>query len=916
MIRRVVMMFVCVCVLCALPAMSVAQPAPAGKQPAPTGKLIVTVVDPSRSVIPGATVSVVGIDDATKKATIAPAKSSDKGLATFEGLAPGRYAVSGEFPGFEIGAINDLRVKAGDNKGVLMLPMAKMTEEITVGRDRQTVASDRGTTFGSALTREQIEALSDDPTEMARQLQDMAGTGATMRVDSFEGAQLPPKAMIKAIHITRDSFAAENHYAGDMFLDIITQPGVRPLSGGVRFGFYDSSLDGQNPLIPKKGPAQSQNYGASIGGTLIKDRSGYSISVNQSHSYSTPNIYAATSAGTQARNLDLRRLNDNVSIFGNLDYALTQDQTLRLSINKSNSKGRNLGVGAYDLIDRAYSTNSDNFNLRLQEAGPVGRRFFINTRFAMDWSNSSTSSATEAPTIAVPGAFTAGGAQMAGGRHTRTYSLQSDLDYVRGIQSWRFGISLEGGTYRSDDTANYLGTYTFESLDAYAAGLPRTFTRRIGDPHISYSNWQAAFYVQDDIRVSKNLTLSPGIRVEAQTHIGDRNNIGPRFGITWAPFKSGKTTLRASYGQFYDWLSAGTYEQTLRVDGVHQQELNIVNPGYPYDPTLGVVLPTNRYLLGDNLELAQNRRLSLGIDQRITPAIRFNTVYADTRGSGLLVGQNLNAPVGGLRPNPALANIVETTSAGGMRSRSLSTFVSLNLEPKASAPSSVMIGGGGGMMMVISTGGGSSSGPLFSLRRGLTLTVNYTLAKSENNVDGAFSLPPTGTLATEWGPSNYDVRHRAYLSLNSGALRNFSAMVNLQLSTGSPYTIRTGHDDNGDLMINDRPAGVGRNTERASGQWSTYGYFSYSIGFGKRKAPPAGGIDLATIAKAAGISMPAMPTPQAQPRYRLSFSLNVSNLTNHANYVGYNGIMTSPLFKKPTSVQGVRTFNLSTSFSF
>ncbi|MCX6543013.1 MAG: carboxypeptidase-like regulatory domain-containing protein, partial [Acidobacteria bacterium] len=204
MIRRAIIAVLLLLVFASLPAVSSAQ-----TKPAPTGKLMITVVDQSRLVIPNATVTIVGIDDTTKKATIAPAKSSDKGVSTFEGLAPGRYAVSGEFPGFEIGAINDLRVKAGDNKGVLVLPMARLTEEITVGRDKQTVASDRGATFGSALTREQIDALSDDPTEMARQLQDMAGTGATMRVDSFEGAQLPPKAMIKAIHITRDSFAAE-----------------------------------------------------------------------------------------------------------------------------------------------------------------------------------------------------------------------------------------------------------------------------------------------------------------------------------------------------------------------------------------------------------------------------------------------------------------------------------------------------------------------------------------------------------------------------------------------------------------------------------------------------------------------------------------------------------------------------------
>ena len=73
------------------------------------------------------------------------------------------------------------------------------------------------------------------------------------------------------------------------------------------------------------------------------------------------------------------------------------------------------------------------------------------------------------------------------------------------------------------------------------------------------------------------------MRYELQTHVHDRADIGPRFAATWAPFKSGKTTLRASTGIFYDWLDQGTYEQTLRVDGVHQRELDILNPSYP-DP--------------------------------------------------------------------------------------------------------------------------------------------------------------------------------------------------------------------------------------------------------------------------------------------------------------------------------------------
>ena len=84
----------------------------------------------------------------------------------------------------------------------------------------------------------------------------------------------------------------------------------------------------------------------------------------------------------------------------------------------------------------------------------------------------------------------------------------------------------------------------------------------------------------------KSLTLTPGVRYEVQTHLRDYANIGPRFGVTWAPFKNGKTTLRASWGLFYDWLATDTYEQTLRVDGFRQRELQIFNPSFP-DPGNG-----------------------------------------------------------------------------------------------------------------------------------------------------------------------------------------------------------------------------------------------------------------------------------------------------------------------------------------
>src|SRR5262249_51799627 len=158
--------------------------------------------------------------------------------------------------------------------------------------------------------------------------------------------------------------------------------------------------------------------------------------------------------------------------------------------NQEDFTQRNQGVGAYDLPERAYSNEDHSHTLRVQEAGPLGRRFFTNTRMSVGWSDSAAHSVVEAPTILGNDAFTsggaprAGGARGAGGRGTRTFNLASDLDYVRGIHSMRTGIQLNGGWYPSDDTSNYLGTYTFESLAAYEAGTPRSYTRRIGNPTI------------------------------------------------------------------------------------------------------------------------------------------------------------------------------------------------------------------------------------------------------------------------------------------------------------------------------------------------------------------------------------------------------------------------------------------------
>jgi hypothetical protein len=866
-------------------------------------RLLVTVVDQTRAVIPSATITVAGVEEATRSLSIAPSSTSPQGLATIAGLAPGRYEVKAEFDGFEPGVLKDVRVRPGDNRHVIVLALKKVEAEVTVGQDRQAAAADRrGAIFGSALTREQIDALSDDPEEMRRQLQEIAGGDGIIRVDSFEGAALPPKSQIKSIHVTRDQFAAENHGAGGLFIDIITQPGMGSIRGGGNFRLRDGSMSGRSPFTPTKGPEQIKNFGLNFGGSLIKEKSSFSLSINGMRSFETSNLNAALPSGTRAEALALRSPRNNTFMSGSWDYAITRDQTVRVGYNQSSFTNENLGIGEYNLPERAFSQENHAHNLRIQEAGPLGRRFFTNTRLQFGWTAAESSSAIEAPTIHVNDAFTSGGAQIAGGRRSKTFNLASDLDYVRGIHSVRTGIQVEGGRHRSSDRANYLGTYTFESLDAYEAGTPRSYTRRIGDPTIEYLMMQAGVYVQDDIRVSRSLTLSPGLRYEAQTHLDDVLNLGPRFGITWAPFKSGKTSLRGSAGIFHEWMGTGTYDQALRVNGLRQQELNIVNPAYPDPGGIGDTPPTNRYLLGDDLVMTRLDRLSAGIDQTLSSKVRVNAGYAYTRGAGVWRGLNLNAPDGGIRPDPRFSNIVQAVSDAGSRQHSVTTGFNINFAGRPGPPN------------LNGAPFGPQSGPRFDWKR-TSINGFYTFGRLRNNSDGAFGLPASSSLDTEWGAANNDVRHRLLFGISSSALRNLSAFINVGVSSATPYTIRTGRDDNGDLVFNDRPAGVGRNTERTAMQWSVNANVIYTITFGKPASgggPPLVGIMIA----GPGAAPQVMTVPPPPARYRLGFVVSAQNLTNHSNYGGYSGTLTSPFFGRATTVVNPRKMDIGVQFGF
>ena len=225
-----------------------------------------------------------------------------------------------------------------------------------------------------------------------------------------------------------------------------------------------------------------------------------------------------------------------------------------------------------------------------------------------------------------------------------------------------------------------------------------------------------------------------------------------------------------------------------------------------------------------------------------------------------------------------------------------------------------MIGGGGPMMIMMGPGGpAASTGPRWQWNRGLTMSGFYTYGQNFDNTDGAFAIPASLILANEWGPTAFDRRHQANVAITSTALRNLTARVGMFGQSAPPITIRTGTDDNGDLVFNDRPAGIGRNSERTRGTWNTSLSFGYAFTLGKKTVTSTGGVQI--MGSPAGLTV--NPTgAQTTPRYRLNVNVNVNNLFNQPAYSGFSGILTSPFFLQPTAANGLRRITFNTNVSF
>ena len=835
--------------------------------------LRVTVVDPSGAVIVGAHVRVA---DSTLDTGM-------RGDAEFDALAPGRYTIHVESPGFESAELRDVRVRAGDNRREVRLAIAKLAETVQVGRDARERASDpRGDAFSTVLSQQQIDELPDDPDEMEQALRDMAGPGAVLRVNGFRGGRLPPKGQIQQIRFRRNMFAADTHEPGFVSIDITTKPGIDNWRGSTSLGFRDASLSARNVFAPTKGDEQHQGYGFSLSGPLWKQHTSLALSADGTDAFDTRTIVAQLPSGYFADSI--RKPNHALNVTARFEHMLTKSQMLRAELQRNHTSTGNLGVGDFDLLERGYDQARTEHVLRASNAGAIGKTMYNELRLQWRADEVSFSPASIAPAILVLNAFDAGGAQLAGSRGSNTVSITNDLDIATGRHAIRAGAQLDAGRYRTSELRNATGTFTFASLDAYAAGQPTTYTRIVGNPDVTIAQAQAGLYVQDDIRVRKDLTASVGLRQEYQSHIGGFN-LAPRGGVAWSPFKSGKTTVRGGGGVFFDWFDAQAYEQGVQLDGTHQQVETIVQPGYP-DAALGgraLALPAGRVQFASTLAQPRLTEAIAAVEQTLPGEIRLNTMVIRRRGANQLRGVNVNAPLAnGARPDPFSGTVTEIQSIASTQ------FDAISLNLNYARP-----------------------------QQRLFVAANYMFGRSIDEADSPFGLPADNyNLAAERGPALGFSRHRFMSVANLPLKKRLRLGTSLRVQSAAPYNITTGRDDNGDTASNDRPAGVTRNTALGSAQLDLGLRLSWGIAFGAAAAPPAGpqvrivrGDNADPLGSMGGID-------GAGKRYAIELYAQVYNALNHFNALNFSGVTGSPFFATATSAAAPRRVELGARLNF
>lgn len=813
---------------------------------ADTGSIRGVVTDPLGGAVAGASVEVRRDGDGRK----AGGDETDGGGAyAITGLEAGTYRVTAGRKEFSLGTSAPVTLAAGGSATVdIPLALAPVEEKVTVQSGEDAVglspANDAG---GIVLRGADLDALPDDPDELADALQALAGpaagpNGGQVFVDGFTGGRMPPKSSIREIRINASPFSAEYDRPGFGRIEIVTKPGSDRFRGETQMRFNDESLNTRNPYAPNKPPYQRREWGGNLSGPIVAKKASFFVDFER-RTLDDNDIVNATVLGPSLSPVPFNEAiltpSERTSFSPRVDWQINGVHSLTARYSYESASQPLAGIGGFSLPSRAYETGNRQHTLQLGETALMGK--VVNETRARLWTNTQTRTGDDTiPTLEVQDAFTGGGSQVGLSRHEeKRFELQNTTSFSLGHHSLRAGVRLR--TVSVDDVARqgFGGTVVFagaagpqldasgqlvrgadgqpvmvalDSLERYrrtvlfqGMGLSPAAIRALGggasqlnlaggDPEENVSQWDVAPFVQDDWRVRPDLLVSLGLRYELQDNIDSHLNFAPRVGLAWSPGGKGaagvaKTVVRAGFGVFYDRFGEDYTLRALRYDGTQVQQFVVNDPSVLDQLQFGgdgsvANLPSTAELAG------------FAIPQTtwtVAPALQSPYTLQGT------LGIDRQLP----------ANFTLNTSAIVSQGRRL--LRSRNVNAPMADGSRPLGEAAGNVYQVESTGRLNQFQWLVGLNnrlsRKLTLFARYFLGVAHSDTDGAGSFPANPyDLDAEYGRAGIDVRHRVVLGGNVTGPWGIRLSPYFIASTGRPYNLTLGRDLNGDSLFSDRPA--------------------------------------------------------------------------------------------------------------
>ena len=923
------------------------------------------VTDESGAVVPRATVTV------TSEQTAAQSTTADGlGSYSFRNLPPGNYRVQASAPELSQPEPSAIVLKPGDQALDLVLHVAVKTQRIIVQADTgPTLGTDQASNANSVVIEgAALDALSDDPDDLQADLQALAGpsagpNGGSIYVDGFSGGDLPAKNAIREVRINQNPFSPEYDKLGYGRIEIFTKPGSDKYHATADYNLGTEVWNSRNPYAAEKAPFLLNEFEGGGGGPLGK-RASFTVDA-QRNMVDNGSISNGVALGPQ--NLAVSPFNTVVTspqrftkVSPRVDYALSDNHTLTARYGVTHADIQDAGIGGFDLASRGYHSWYDIETAQVAETAVAGTTV-NDIRFQYYRNSYHTEADSPGPQIQVLGAFNGGGAPASKSFDTQNnFEFQNYTSALRGAHSLRFGMRVREQGDDNLSTQNFLGTFTFgggdlepalnaanqpvldgsgqallapiSSIERYRrtllglssalGGGPTQFGIAAGTPELSLHQVDAGVFAGDEWRARPNLTLSFGIRYEAQTNLHDWRDVAPRLGLAWAPkgVKSGgrpKTMVRAGFGMFYDRFALANTLAATRFNGENQQQYVITNPDFfpvvPSPSSLGVAATAQSVeRISSTLRAQYLMQSAITVERQLPVNTTIAATYTNAHGLHLFRSDDINAPLpgtydaavpgSGVFPLSGKGPVLLMESSGLYNQNQFIANVNTKVKPAVS---------------------------LFGF---------YVLNHALSNTDGIGTSPANPyNFSGEYGPASTDVRHRVTAG-GSVALR-WSVRVSpyLVAQSGAPFDITAGDDPYGTTLFNSRPGFaannplkpglietsyglmdpqpdatetlVPRNYGRAPALISVNLRIGKAIGFGPLKEsaskPAQSGSAPAPLGPVTNQGLRGLlGSPSAGRRYNLSASMSIRNLLNHTNPGPIVGDITSPLFGRSNQIAG------------